>query len=412
MPGKFVKNVAVLATGTVFAQLIAMLAAPILSRLYTPEQFGGYGAFITVVGLFSTIAAFSYEMAIVKQAKEEQADHLFQTCIIISLTTSVIFFLLLQVFDRFTEMSFVKFIPIAMFLYAVNNAIYSLLNRYEMYTLLSKVQAFRSGVIVALQIICGYFGYTHYGLVVGILVSSLVICFYSYSQFLVSHKIKSFVSKKALKKLIITNLDFARFGVPQNMMSYLSANSPVLIIGVYYNLTAVGAYFFAVKIVQIPANFLGAAVKRVFYRKAEVLSSDPNSISELYNKMTLTMTAMITPVVLFWFIYAEKIFPLVFGDEWLTAAIFSKWLLIWFGAQFVMAPTRSLFLVFNIQKYLLIFDTSLGVFRFVVLILLAQNFRVEEVVKIYSLLSAFISICFVVGWYVYLTRQRNLIQPS
>ena len=96
----FFKNVATLAAGTAFAQIIVILATPILSRLYTPEEFGAYGIFITVVGLLSTIAALGYDMAIVKEDKEEDAYHLFQTCVLISFSSSFIFFLLSQCYTE------------------------------------------------------------------------------------------------------------------------------------------------------------------------------------------------------------------------------------------------------------------------------------------------------------------------
>ena len=412
MLGHFVKNVSILVTGAIFSQIITILAAPLLSRLYTPEQFGEYGVFITIVGLLSTIAALTYDMSIVKQTKRTQANHLFQICIIIALSTSSVCFLLLLIFHSFIEMSFIYVLPIAMFLYAVNNAIYSLLNRYQLYNLLSKIQVLRSLMIVTLQIIFGYLSFTHYGLVVAVLISALIVGVYGYSQFIANYKIERFPGIKASKILLTTNLDFARFGLPQNVMSYLAANSPVLIFTLYYDLATVGAYFFAIKLVQVPANVMGASIKRVFYRQAEILSSDPIALSELYKKMTLIMTAMIIPIAVVWFVYAEEIFPAIFGEEWIVAAEFSKWMLIWFGAQFVMAPTRSLFIVFDIQKYLLIFDTGLGLFKILVLLLLVSSFNSGVVVMIYSLISALISILFVIGWSFYLARLRSLVEPS
>lgn len=409
MLGDFFKSIATLAVGTSLAQVIVIVATPILSRLYTPEQFGGYGMYITAVGLLATIAALGYEMAIVKEDEEKNADHLFQACILISLTTSATLFLLVQVFGDLIELSFVTFMPLGMLFYAVNNSIYSLLNRYEMYTLLSRVQVIRSGIIVALQSICGVLGFVNYGLLVGALISALVAGIYGYSQFLAKQRLKSFVSRKSTKKLLATHVDFARFGVPQNIIGYFSSHSPIFVLSIYFNLVTVGAYFFAVKLVQMPANFVGASIKRVFYRKAHTLRSDLNSLSELYTKMILSMMLIIIPIALFWFVYAEEIFPLVFGEGWIQAAVFSKWLLIMFGANFVGAPTRVLFLVFDIQKYLLIFEAGEGIFKLIMIIMLAQYFSAEEVVIAYSLSSAFISVCFVFGWYLYLHHRKNQI---
>tara|TARA_B100001093_G_scaffold376613_1_gene361787 strand:- start:1529 stop:2764 length:1236 start_codon:yes stop_codon:yes gene_type:complete len=406
---QFLKNISVLVAGTSLAQSFTILASPVLSRLYTPEQFGQFGTFIVSVGLLSTIAALSYEMAIVKQSKSLKANQIFQICLFIAFSTSSAIFLLASMFGFLIEIPFANLVPIAMLLYAVNNAIYSLLNRYELYPLLAKAQILRSSSIVSLQVIFGYLSFTYYGLVLAAIVAALITCIYGYIQFIGIYKIGRFPSIKTTKILLTENIDFARYGVPQNLMSYVSANSPVFILSFYFGLAVVGSYFFAMKLVQIPANFFGAAIKRVFYRRAEVLKSDLELLLKLYIRMTSLMTIMIVPVMIFWFFNAEKIFPLIFGEGWDSAATISKWLLIWFGSQFVMAPTRSLFLVFDIQRNMLIFDTILGFLRFGLLIGLAENLEALEVVKYFAIVSAIISFSFVVGWYFFLVNKLKLI---
>lgn len=408
MTSRFFKNVTIVSLGSVVAQTVTVLAAPILSRLFSPEQFGEYALFITIVGLLSTVSAASYELAIVKQSDEADANYLFQTCIALSLTTSILLFLLLPTFNLFVDLPFAALMPITIFLYAANNALYSLLNRFERYTLLAKTQASRSSMIVFVQIFVGYLGFTRYGLTFGVLFSAFVVFIFSYFSFSRLHQIKDFVSIKKSKTLLRTNSDFAVYGVPQNTASYIGAHAPLFVLTMYFDLAVVGAYFLAVKLVQVPANVLGAAVKRVFYRRAEVLKSDLQSLLQLYDKMTLMMTVIIVPVTVFWFFNAETIFPLVFGEEWDTAATISKWLLIWFGAQFVMAPTRSLFIVFDMQRNLLGLDTVLVFLRVGLLIGLAQNLVALEVVKYYSIVSAVISVSFVIGWHFFLVSKQKL----
>ena len=409
---QFLKNISVLVVGTSLAQSFTILASPILSRLYTPEQFGQYGTFIVSVGLLSTIAALSYEMAIVKQSKSSKANQIFQICLFIAFSTSSVIFLLASMFGFFIEIPFAILVPIAMLLYAVNNAIYSLLNRYELYPLLAKAQILRSGSIVLLQVTFGYLSFTYYGLALAAIVAALITFIYGYFQFIAIYKIGRFPSIKTTKILLTENIDFARYGVPQNLMSYVSANSPVFILSFYFGLAVVGSYFFAMKLVQIPANFFGAAIKRVFYRRAEVLKSDVELLLKLYVRMTSLMTIIIVPVMILWFFNAEKIFPLIFGAGWDSAATISKWLLIWFGLQFVMAPTRSLFLVFDIQRNMLIFDTILGFLRLGLLVGLAENLEALEVVKYFAIVSAIISFSFVVGWYFFLLNKFKLVRKD
>ena len=61
----FVRHILIVATGTATAQAIGFLASPVISRLYTPEQFGGFAIFTTLTSLFVTVSALGYESAVV-----------------------------------------------------------------------------------------------------------------------------------------------------------------------------------------------------------------------------------------------------------------------------------------------------------------------------------------------------------
>lgn len=54
----------VLVGGTTGAQLLAVLAAPLLTRLYTPEDFGLLAVYASLLGLIAVIASLRYELAI------------------------------------------------------------------------------------------------------------------------------------------------------------------------------------------------------------------------------------------------------------------------------------------------------------------------------------------------------------
>ena len=62
---KFVRNVAVVASGTIGAQAITMVFAPAITRLYGPEAFGLLGTFMTIAAVVTPIASLSYPIAIV-----------------------------------------------------------------------------------------------------------------------------------------------------------------------------------------------------------------------------------------------------------------------------------------------------------------------------------------------------------
>ena len=56
----FIKNILELATGTSIAQFIPILISPILTRIYTPEDFGLFALFIAITVMFGSIANGKY----------------------------------------------------------------------------------------------------------------------------------------------------------------------------------------------------------------------------------------------------------------------------------------------------------------------------------------------------------------
>ena len=71
---KLVKQTGTLASGSVLAQIIGLLATPVLSRYYFPEDFGLLGSILTLAGIISVILSLKYELAVVLTEKREETN--------------------------------------------------------------------------------------------------------------------------------------------------------------------------------------------------------------------------------------------------------------------------------------------------------------------------------------------------
>src|SRR5699024_9405990 len=96
----FLKNVLALSTGTAGAQLITMLASPLITRFYGPEAFGVLGAFSAIINIIVPIAALTYPIAIVLPKHEVEAKGLMKLSFIVSLIMSLITLLTLILFQN------------------------------------------------------------------------------------------------------------------------------------------------------------------------------------------------------------------------------------------------------------------------------------------------------------------------
>jgi len=62
--GQLFRSVITLAGGTALGQVVTVLASPVLTRLYAPEDFGVLAVYSSVLGIVSVIASLRYELAI------------------------------------------------------------------------------------------------------------------------------------------------------------------------------------------------------------------------------------------------------------------------------------------------------------------------------------------------------------
>ena len=95
--GSFTKNVFTLMTGTVFAQALLVLLAPILTRLYDAESFGVFSLYTSIVGFLTVIACLRYERAIVLPEKDEDAANLLALSMLICFSMAVITIIIVAV---------------------------------------------------------------------------------------------------------------------------------------------------------------------------------------------------------------------------------------------------------------------------------------------------------------------------
>lgn len=72
----FCSNVLKLTTGSVFAQALGILVAPIVTRLFAPEAFGIAALFASIAGVISVVACLRYELSIMLPETDEDAANL------------------------------------------------------------------------------------------------------------------------------------------------------------------------------------------------------------------------------------------------------------------------------------------------------------------------------------------------
>ena len=69
----FVKNVFVVMSGTAVAQALGFAMSPIISRLFSPSDFGTFGTFNSIATIIGAGATLQYTQAIMLPKEKEDA---------------------------------------------------------------------------------------------------------------------------------------------------------------------------------------------------------------------------------------------------------------------------------------------------------------------------------------------------
>ena len=73
---RFVRSVGVLMSGTAMASALGALTLPVVSRLYTPSEFGEFALISSIASIAAALCAFGFQAAVVKAAREGEARDL------------------------------------------------------------------------------------------------------------------------------------------------------------------------------------------------------------------------------------------------------------------------------------------------------------------------------------------------
>jgi O-antigen/teichoic acid export membrane protein len=156
---KFVRNVAIVATGTAGAQAITMAFAPFITRLYGPEAFGLLGVFMALVLMTAPIAALTYPIAIVLPKEDSDAKGLAWLSFYIALGMSsfiaiILFFWgdgFLTLIGSQSILPYVMLLPLSMFFAAMLQIAEQWLIRKKHFKITAKVAVYKSFIVGTLQ---------------------------------------------------------------------------------------------------------------------------------------------------------------------------------------------------------------------------------------------------------------------
>lgn len=324
--------------GSAGAQAINLAALPIISRLYSPEQYAVWAIVVATAMIFGSIACLRYELAIVLPKDRDDACALFVWSIIcsivIAMLTAALSVLLLgadliEIGAGTHPYQYTIWAPLLVAATGFTLALQYWAVRNESYALNSAAQVGLAITALAVQISYALiFGGDANGLIAGSLVGQLTAVVTLTGGCLFTRNLPS-VSSGVLRRIpavIRTHYLFPLYSMPYILFGAIRARASVYVIAFFLAPREVGLYAFAYRIMNFPVSLISAALRPVLFRETSV-----QGVVALEHRITriLHWLALIaTPMVVVYFYWSEELFLLVFGEQWKGAALYGKFFIL------------------------------------------------------------------------------------
>lgn len=390
---EFGRNVLILMTGTTIAQAIPISISPILTRIYTPEDFGIFALFVSIVGIMAVVSTGKYEMSLILTRKDTFAYQLLILSGIIVLITSFFYMLSVLIVNTFYSIDAIYYLlPFTVMFIGINNTLDKYNNRIKNYKLMSYQRLIKTTVESIVNILFMVIFHLKTGLiwgfVLGFFVSNFMMLYINIKLF--QEKAFEF-SKNKMNLLAKKYINFPKYNMPHALLNTVSENAPIFLIPIFYGNTTLGLYAFGLKIVHAPLGLLSTAIFNVLGQKMAEKYATGNEILSLYKTM-LKKLSLVTITIIPFFVFADDIFAFVFGPEWKEAGNFIQIMSVVVLGSFIISPFSSIPHIFNQQKKAFILEIIATFTRTLPFIIGAYLFKleIEKVLLIYSILYGLI----------------------
>ena len=375
----FYKNIAIVASGNITARLIAILLTPVITRIYSPADYGIYNIFMSVIGITGALATLRYSVTIPVADNEKLADNLLKLCFFITISLSILWLLIIVIFgnnisNHFGSLglkSFLWLIPIVFFGKGIYEALNNWAIRYRNFKLITRTKLTQSVSSSIVKIGLGLLNIKPLGLLIGHIVSETAGIANIFSKLLKTRP--QFFKEFSFPAIKSAAIRYKRFPLIQSWSQLLlsaGAQLPVLLLGFYYNAEIVGVFGLANTMIRLPMDLIGQSVSQVYFGEISKYGKDnPRKIYNLTISLLKRLLKVgIIPIALI-AIFGPWIFSLVFGSEWYDAGLYARLLSVYALSAFLSAPVASVFNVYermDLQLGLNIFRVSLVVLVFVI----------------------------------------------
>jgi len=346
----FVRAVSVLASGSVLAQILNIAVLPLLTRIYTPDQFSALAVFAALSIMASLGACLGFDLAIPMARTRRDATGV-AFCALFSLVgvTLVVAIVVAVMIKLYGDASFIARWPRATFeLLPVSTLIIGGYNLVEYWTMRQRrfASIARARIVQALcgsaiQISLGLLGFGAMGLFVGyIAISGLGLVGLLADLLRTDARYLSFASRETITTSFRRYTSFIRYTGPEAWANAASVYVPMMLIGASADTAAIGFVMLAQRLLQAPLMLIGRSVAQVYTSGAARSLLDGRLSEETAHVLRALLAIVGIPAILT-AIVAPGLANMVLGPSWRPVGLYIALLMPWAILHFLSSSVLT-----------------------------------------------------------------------
>jgi O-antigen/teichoic acid export membrane protein len=351
---EFIRNVMLILTGSVAAQAATILVSPVLTRLYTPSDFGVYALFGAITSLLSSVICARYEFSITLPMEHRKGLALLGVCTLVSFAIGLVLIPVTAIFstnvaDLLNEprlKPWLWLLPLTMMFTGFTTGARYWLLRTKSFRSISLNGVLRSMLSSAFNVVFGMIGWLQFGLIGGMLIglffSTCVLALKIWRESALEIRSMSWTEIRAQA---IAQRRFPQYSLGSALVESSASQVPAFFFPSLFGASTLGLFSLAQRIANLPLTLIAQSIADVFRQKAsEVYALEGNCLS-LFDRTLGKLLLLSVPAFVLVAILSPWAFESVFGVEWRESGEYVRYMMPALALRFVSNPLGSIFYI-------------------------------------------------------------------
>jgi O-antigen/teichoic acid export membrane protein len=325
----FVGNLIVMVSGTALAQAVTVAVSPILTRLYSPSDFGVLAIYSALLSILLVVSSLRYELAIPLPKDDETARSLAIVSLLILLMVSIVVGALVPFAATLTPLlgmtpvssRYLWIVPLGL----LGAGTYQILSywavRRKEFGALVKTKLSQNVGMALIQSGLPLLQFGAFGLIVGDVAGRMLGVGTLFKR--ISGMPKVIPEWNQLWKTSLEYKEFPTTMLLAALLNIVSLQIPLLLLPRLFGLGSVGRFFIAYRILTLPISMVAMAVSQVFFSEIST-SKDEGHTKMITLGLAMLIFALGFPVYVGLIIVGPSSFSFVFGEAWFDAGIYAQ----------------------------------------------------------------------------------------